>query len=88
MVRRLNDERPELEYPCRWGYTIIGIHAGALHDLAARVLAGRDYTLRPSHRSSSGKYVSLAIELEVRDEEDRVGIFEALKADGAVTFVL
>ena len=87
-MRRLNDERPELEYPCSWGYTIIGPDAGALRDLAARVLAGREHTVRPSNRSSSGKYLSLVVELEVRDEKDRLGIFALFKADEAVVYVL
>jgi len=87
-MRRLDNERPKVEYPTRWGYTLIGPDADALSELAARVLAGRDYTTRPSHESSSGKYVSLIVELEVRDEADRVGIFDAFKADEGVKFVL
>lgn len=45
-------------------------------------------TMEVSNRSSGGTYVSINVEVTVGNEEERVGIYEALRAHEEVRLVL
>ena len=78
----------ELTYPREWGYRIIGSHEKLIRQLIADVMGDLPHTLENSRKSSEGKYVALALSVEVRDEEHRDSIFVLLKAHEAVKLVL
>ncbi len=52
------------------------------------IVGDRDHTLRFSHTSRGGKYCSLALDLIVDDEAQRLGIFTALSEHAEVHYVL
>lgn len=81
---------PELEfsYPREWAYRIIGTHEKLIRQLVDDILGELPYRLDPSNASATGKYVSLHLKVEVRDEEHRNAIFGRLVADEAVKVVL
>lgn len=81
-------DTPELTYPRRWTYKIVGTDEPSLRDLVADVARGRPHEVAPSHTSAKGKYVSLRFEIDVVDQADRDTIFAALKNDPAVKMVL
>ena len=81
-------ERPEITYPCSWNYRIVGPDADRIRSLVADVLVDRTYELKPSRESSKGNYVSLVLEVSVRDEKDRDEIFRAVMDDDAVKMVV
>ncbi|QDU84663.1 hypothetical protein Pla163_17750 [Planctomycetes bacterium Pla163] len=78
----------EIHYPVRWQYTLFGRDEGALRAAIDAVLAGRDVTVDLSKRSTRGTYLSLSVELVVRDEDDRTGIWRALAARAEVLYVV
>lgn len=80
--------RPEIEYPTTWGYHVIGADEARLRDAVARVLGDRDYTFSLSNQSSRGKYLSFHVELVVRDEEERIELFAALRDHPDIVIVL
>ena len=80
--------KPEIEYPCRWEYRVIGRNAEALGTLIREMLAGYDYTVRPSHSSRTGKYSTLILSVTVADEAERKRIFAALSHHPDVKMVL
>jgi putative lipoic acid-binding regulatory protein len=59
-----------------------------LRDAVARVLGDRDYTFSLSNQSSRGKYLSFHVELVVRDEEERIELFAALRDHPDIVIVL
>jgi len=81
-------DRPEIEYPTRWKYTAIGADRTALDEAIKRVFGERDHEVSLSNMSSKGKYVSLMVETEVSDEDERLALFKALQDDAAVKIVL
>ncbi len=80
--------RPDLEYPCPWAYRVIGRDEAALRAAITGLMGRRDHTLAVSNRSARGKYVSLLLEVTVRDEGDRLSLFADLSSHAAVKIVL
>lgn len=86
----MNEEgcKPQIAYPCRWVYKVIGRDMELLRCAAAEVLTARDYTASPSRSSKGGGYHCLNIELTVESETVRVGFYEALRRHPAAIMVL
>ncbi len=81
-------QKLDLEYPCQWGYTLIGADQ-ALIRRAVRELAGdREHSLAPSNRSRTGKYCSFHLELVVEDEQERVSLYQALRSHRDILMVM
>jgi uncharacterized protein len=77
-----------IDYPCEWSYRIIGSDEHLLRKAAKSAVGNKKYTLSVSNRSSGGKYQSLNLELRVVDESERLRIFDNLKNEAAIKFVL
>lgn len=88
MVPDLSNVKPDLPYPCRWTYKIIGEDEEALRSAAAEIVQSRQHSVSLSRRSAHRNYCCLNVEVVVHDDEDRVTIYEALKRHPAVTLVL
>ena len=86
----MSDEKPtlEIEYPTTWTYKVIGSDETKLRAVATEVVGPRSFQLEHSNASSSGRYVSLTVQVLVEDEAARVQIFQALKASEDVRLVL
>ena len=84
----LNDYKLELNYPCRWTYKVIGSIKEDLRQAVKDVVGDLDHTLTFSNNSKTGRYLSLKLELTVRDEAQRVGIYRALSRHRAIKIVL
>ncbi|MBC8208269.1 MAG: DUF493 domain-containing protein [Desulfobulbaceae bacterium] len=83
-----SQQRPEINYPCTWLYKVIGQDADAIHRAVAAVCPRKPLSITLSHTSSGGKYCSLNVELEVKNDEERLGFYENLKNHNAVRTVL
>jgi len=82
--------QPELEltYPCEWPYVVIGVSETDLRAAIADIVQSRIHIVSHSHTSAGGKYVSLKVLVAVRTEEDRLGIYHALKDHAATKVVI
>ena len=83
-----NAKKTQIDYPCDWSYRIIGSDEHLLRKAAKSAVGNKKYTLTVSNRSSGGKYHSLNLEIRVTDENERLRIFENLKNEAAINFVL
>jgi hypothetical protein len=81
-------QRPDIEYPCQWGYRIIGEREDAIRDAVATIVGETEHMLERSNTSRTGRYCSLRLVLTVRDEAQRNAIFQALNEHDAVRLVL
>lgn len=79
---------PQITYPCRWSFTLIGNDEDAMRNAVAEYIAKDTCRLTRSRKSSSGKYASLHLDTEVASEEERNRLFAALKAMPAIKMVL
>jgi len=79
---------PEIDYPCPWGYKVIGTDMERLRSAIAEVIQERPHTVTPSNRSVTGKDHCLNVEIVVASEECRLEIYEGLRRHPAVKIVL
>lgn len=80
--------KPEIQYPCPWDYAIIGVDEEKMRQAVHEIIGNEAYSIKPSHKSKGGKYVSLAMETIVLDDPMRVRIFESLRAHADIRMVL
>ncbi len=80
--------KPQIDYPCEWSYTIIGADENALREAAKAALGLKAFTVTVSNKSRSGKYTSLIITTNVLSEEERNSICKNLSAHPAVKIVI
>ena len=79
---------PEIRYPTRWKYTVIGSDREGLEAAIAEVVEERSHKVSSSNMSSKGRYFSLTLELTVLSEDERETIFGRLRDHPAVKYVL
>ena len=76
-----------IKNPCTWHYKIIGYSKQTLH-LAALERVDKKFICTQGNQSSSGKYHSINLEVEVENQEERDRIFQTLQKDPRIKFVL
>ena len=82
------NERPDIEYPCEWGYKIIGTDKTALQAVIFDIVGDRAYISKGGNSSSKGKFHSLNMRCQVESEEDRNAIFKAFQDHDDVKMVI
>ena len=80
--------RPDIEYPCRWEYTIIGRSRLQIRGAVEAAVPRVDFDLVESHVSRGGKYCSMALLIEVEDQAERDRIFMTLREHPDVVMVI
>lgn len=80
--------KPEIEYPCLWLYKVVGKDQESLRDAIIAACTPVPVRISPSRSSSQGTYWSLNAELEVKDEDMRLSIYQSLTSHPAVKLVL
>ena len=81
-------KRPRIDYPTRWGYRIVGTSEEAMRAHVLALLGDVEHELVLGNRSRGGKYVSLHLSLVVRDEAQRLAIYDHLTRHDAIRFVV
>ena len=81
-------DKPEISYPCRWGYRVIGTGHEPIRAAIDEVVGDHEHTLEVGNTSSGGKYVSYHLEVLVHTEASRLGIYEALSEFACIKIVL
>ena len=84
----IEGERLTLDFPCPWTYTVIGPDPDRLRTAIEGIVGDADHSITPSHESRHGKYLSLHLEVIVRNDEERLAIFRRLHDHADVAFVL
>jgi uncharacterized protein len=80
--------KPDIEYPCNWGYKVIGSDVDQVLTAIEESVLGLSYSVKPSNVSKTGKYFSFNIEMEVPNEVVRDLVFENLQKNEHIRFVL
>jgi putative lipoic acid-binding regulatory protein len=88
LIPLMNECKPEIGYPCRWVYKVIGRDVDFLRSAVAEALSGQIYSAVPSRISKGGAYHCLNVEMTVESEPDRLGFYEKLRRHPAVIMVM
>jgi len=81
-------EKPQIDYPCEWGYKIIGTDRAELEAVLCEVMGCREFKQKGGNSSSKGKFHSLSTSCQVVSEEDRDTIFKAFQEHKDVKMVI
>lgn len=80
--------KPEIEYPCRWQYKVIGRKKEQLVNTIKEICAPVPVDITYSHASKSGKYHSMNVTIDVQDEQARDSLFTAFQNHPDITLVI
>ncbi len=87
MIESRNN-KPEIHYPCRWEYKVIGSDVNKLLAAVEDCVLGLEHSVSPSNVSRNGIYYSFNISVEVPNEVVRDLIFEKLQRNENIKFVI
>ena len=88
MVFNPENKKPQIDYPCKWPYKIIGDNIEDMISAVEKVVFDLEYDLTPSNISRKGKYFSLNIIVVVPSEIVRDLIFQNLNKHPAIKYVI
>ena len=74
----LNQHKVKLDYPCSWEYKIVILSEHNINPIVKEILKNREHKIKPSKKSTKGKFESFSLELTVHSDEDRTGIYHML----------
>lgn len=81
-------EHPQIDYPCRWEYRLIGRSENDLRAAVRPLVEGMSHDFVTGHESRRGKYCSLSLLVTVSSEEMRLSLFAALREAEEILWVL
>ena len=79
---------PEIHYPCRWQYRLIGEERSAMVAAIGKVVDMAACVIADGNLSTGGRYLSLTVEITVTDDAERLRLYQQFAADPAVKMVL
>ena len=80
--------KPKIDYPCPWLFKVIGFDSHEIEQAISEVIGETPFTVTASKVSSSGKYHSVNLEMEVASEKNRDHIYQSLSDHSAIKVVL
>ena len=87
-MQDFSGRKPEINYPCRWQFRLIGEERTAMVEAIATMANIPAAEITEANVSSGGRYLSLKIELVVHDDDERLDLYRMLAAHPAIRMVL
>jgi len=81
-------DKPEINYPCEWGFKVIGTDKEKLEACIKEIMAGREHQCSEGNVSKKGKFLSMNTKCEVASEEERNALFKAFSDHDDVKMVI
>ena len=83
-----NSCKPEIQYPCRWQFRLIGESREAILNAIQASVDIAACKIPEGNASSHGRYLSLNLELTVNDEAERLRLYQVFSKHPAIRIVL
>ncbi len=80
--------KPKIEYPCEWGFKLIGTDRRKLQECVFDIMGEKEYKCRDGNVSKNGKFVTLNTSCEVCSKEERDRLFKAFQEHNDVKMVI
>ncbi len=88
MILESDKQRPEIKYPCKWEYKVIGTDVNIILSAIEEASMGLTHDVTPSNISKNGKYFSINFSVEVPNEVVRNLVYEKLSKNPEVKMVI
>ena len=82
------NQKVEITYPVKWSYKLVGRDADAIKEGIMPLLNNKEHTIKHSNQSKTGKFVSIACEMLIMHEEERLYFYEEFKKQETILYVL
>ena len=82
------DQTPEIDYPCHWNYKLVGRDKFEMKKLVARTLGNREFSVKESKKSRTGKFVSLNVDVLVFNDDERRFFYDRFRTAEEVLHIL
>lgn len=79
---------PEIEYPCRWQYRLIGEDRPAMTAAIAELIDEPTLRVTGGNVSATGRYLSLSLEMTVSSDAERLRVYTLLANSPAIRMIL
>lgn len=80
-------KKPEIQYPCKWPYRVIGSDEKKIKETISVVLQSHNFNVQSGNISKNGTYCSVHVEVLVADEDERNSAFQKLQRIPGVKMV-
>ena len=80
-------ERPEINYPTKWGFKIIGKDKDKIEEAIKSVFGDKEHSCKFSNVSKNGKFNSYSAECVVDSEEERDKLYKAFNDHDDINYV-
>ena len=80
--------KPNIEYPCEWGFKLIGRDKKKLQECVSNIMRDKNYKCRDGNISKNGKFVSFNTSCIVSSKEERDRIFKAFQEHNDIKMVI
>lgn len=77
----LENKKVKIDYPLFWEYKVIFEVGKNENEILNEILKNFEHKIELSKNSSNGKYVSYNVFVFVKDEKERLEVFENLKTN-------
>jgi putative lipoic acid-binding regulatory protein len=84
----MEKKEAKLEYPRKWGFTVIGRDKEKIEQAIKEVLGEKEHNCKFSKTSKNGKFNSYNAECTVESEEERDKLYKAFGDHDDVDYVL
>lgn len=88
MIESNSGCKPQIQYPCRWQFRLIGEERAAVIAAINAVVDATGCEISDGNVSSGGRYLSVNVEMTVDGEAERQRLYQRFAADPAIKVVL
>ena len=81
-------EKPNIDYPCEWGYKLIGRDKIKLQECIKEIMCDKKHSTKEGNISKNGKFVSYNARCIVESENDRNHIFKSFESHKDIDMVI
>ena len=87
-LTNLDNQKPEIKFPCEWSYKVIGSVKEDLESAIESTMGTKAYFITKTNKSSKGSYISITIKLTVLSQEEIDRYYNSLNDQEHVKIVL
>ena len=88
MILDENSPKPNIDYPCKWEFKIIGNNIDKILEAIENASMGLIYDVTPSNISKNNRYFSINFTIEVSNQVVRDLVYEKLTESPNIMIVL
>ena len=88
MILGENNKKPNIDYPCKWTFKVIGDDVDTMINSMEKAVEGLEKEITSSNVSTRGNYFSMNLIVTINSEEERYSIYDRLSKSPNIKYIL